>query len=98
MPPSHLPRSASNELRSVISHYSEPDYPTGIQHTLPDNFLKVTFLRSHRNRLSLSLSLLGDAHTACGVTRGRQKMTEHFLPNKWALVCCYDEIAHAQVI
>lgn len=43
----------SKELWSVISYYWKHDYPTGILHTLTENFLKVTFPRCHRNSLSL---------------------------------------------
>lgn len=44
--PPQLPHVPSNELWSVISHYSGPDYPAGILRTLADNFLKVTFIAS----------------------------------------------------
>lgn len=63
-PQPHLPLFLSNELWSVISHYRKPDYPTGILHTLTENFLKVTFSRHHRNHLSL----LGDAQAEHTVT------------------------------
>lgn len=54
----HLPLLLFNELLPVISHYRKPDYPTGILHTLTENFLKVTFSGRHRNHHSLCSEML----------------------------------------